>query len=320
MDADPGQVIRSLRLALEMSQAEFARAAGWSPSTISSWERGRAKPSRLAFKTILAFAEERGVRYRPRSPATTALVPMATAPRLEGPYDGSPPHADRAYAGVPGPRATLRPLVYPERPSAAHANAQTWGREAAAAPGPPPRWSAEASFRVTLGARSARDRGLPRGVVEGAIVVAAFVAALSLRTPVRRVLGYDAVAATAAARYAADPRDPVAAPAPVLASVGSAAGSRRTVTTAPDDDVVPPAHAQEQPPIVPRPVARLESVMAIGDAARATFRTANDAVTVERGEWLGGLEVAAIASDGVTLVDRAGTTRRVRVGQHTPLD
>jgi transcriptional regulator with XRE-family HTH domain len=36
----PGKVIRSLRQALHMTQAEFARAAGWSASTISSWERG----------------------------------------------------------------------------------------------------------------------------------------------------------------------------------------------------------------------------------------------------------------------------------------
>src|SRR2546425_9186014 len=69
MQEDPGQVIKALRLALDMSQADFARASGWASSTISSWERGRSRPSRLAFKTILAFAEERGVRYRAKTSA-----------------------------------------------------------------------------------------------------------------------------------------------------------------------------------------------------------------------------------------------------------
>src|SRR6185295_18052870 len=77
MHEDPGQVIKSLRLALDMSQADFARAAGWAVSTISSWERGRSRPSRLAFKTILAFAEERGVQYRP----ATGRVLLPAPPR-----------------------------------------------------------------------------------------------------------------------------------------------------------------------------------------------------------------------------------------------
>jgi DNA-binding transcriptional regulator YiaG len=34
METPPGKVIRSLRQALDMTQAEFARAAGWSTSTI----------------------------------------------------------------------------------------------------------------------------------------------------------------------------------------------------------------------------------------------------------------------------------------------
>ncbi len=82
MATPPGKVIRSLRQALDMTQAEFARASGWSASTISSWERGRATPSRLAFKTILAFAEERGVRYRP---ATKALVPLSASASPQSP-------------------------------------------------------------------------------------------------------------------------------------------------------------------------------------------------------------------------------------------
>lgn len=322
MDADPAQVIRSLRLALEMSQAEFARAAGWSPSTISSWERGRAKPSRLAFKTILAFAEERGVRYRPRATSMTALVPMA----------GSP------YAGAsasPGPRAALRPLLYPDRggpdrggatregvPPAARPTAWTYEQPASRiAPSAPPRWSAEASFRVTLGNGRTHDRGrLPRGVLEGAIVVVAFAAAFTVRAPLRGLFARtpDVSSATSVASVTA-PSAPVAAP--VLSSVGSTLPPRARAATA-AAALAPPTDAAESVAQVPPPttLARLESVMAIGDAARATFRTANDAVTVVSGEWVGGQRVAAIANDGVTLVDRDGTSHRVRVGQHTPFE
>jgi hypothetical protein len=60
--------------------------------------------------------------------------------------------------------------------------------------------------------------------------------------------------------------------------------------------------------------------MAIGGAGRATFRTANDAVTVVPGEWLGGLRVLAIDNNAVTLVDRHGDRHRVQVGQHTAFD
>ncbi len=80
------------------------------------------------------------------------------------------------------------------------------------------------------------------------------------------------------------------------------------------------AAARDTTPHTTGGAARLESVMAIGGAGRATFRTANDAVTVAPGEWLGGLRVVAVGSDGVTLVDRQGDRHRVQVGQHAPSD
>src|SRR5207253_5320844 len=93
VDGQPQEMIRAIRQALGMTRAEFGRALGWAPSTISRWESGRAQPNRLAVKIILAFAEERRVRYRPRrelvlrAPAPTASLPALASqiPPLLGP-------------------------------------------------------------------------------------------------------------------------------------------------------------------------------------------------------------------------------------------
>ncbi len=79
-----------------MSRAEFARALDWSPTTISRWERGKAEPSRLDFKTILAFAEERRVRYRPKP---------AERPAPPAPQDTGPPQTQLGWS-TPPPRDT----------------------------------------------------------------------------------------------------------------------------------------------------------------------------------------------------------------------
>jgi transcriptional regulator with XRE-family HTH domain len=308
MDADPGQVIRSLRQALEMSQAEFARAAGWSPSTISSWECGRAKPSRLAFKTILAFAEERGVRYRPRTP-TNALITLPAS---------APTHGATSTA-TPGPRAAFRPLVYPDLTDTARPQRPTAAE--------PPRWSAEANFRLTLGARHERLRsGFSRRALEVAIVVVGFAVAYGLREPVQHLLrgpaptrAVSVTAASSAASVPAAARAP-APPASDVAPANDASDGEAVAAVAPPRLAAPAVVPAEAMPQQARASARLESVMAIGGAGRATFRTANDAVTVVTGEWLGGQRVAAITADDVTLVDRAGTSHRVQVGQHTPFD
>jgi len=75
-----------------MSKAEFARALGWAPSTLSKWETGRAQPSRLALKIILAFGEERGVRYRPHRAALPAPLvhPVEVAPGPVRPASDAP--------------------------------------------------------------------------------------------------------------------------------------------------------------------------------------------------------------------------------------
>jgi len=306
---EPGQVIRALRVALEMSQAEFARAAGWAPSTISSWERGRATPSRLAFKTILAFAEERGVRYRPTS-AMRALVPMrAAAPDRQ------------AAAATAEPRATFRPLLYPDRsaplpdiePNVASAAPSSAEHER----GSTPRWHAEASFRLSLGTRANESRAMSRRLVELAIVALGFCAAFGLREPARWLLhGNAAPAASAAPVPAAGARalavaEPVAPRLDNVATHAGVAGSHASEQTTAGVAAVAATDA---------PTARLESVLAIGAMVRATFRTDNDTVTVVPGEWIGGRLVVAIAADGVTLADRAGARHRVSVGQRTRFD
>ena len=305
METDPGQVIRSLRMALEMSQAEFARAAGWSPSTISSWERGRAKPSRLAFKTILAFAEERGVRYRPRRTSTALVLARpqddGASGFASGPGTNHDPHIARVERMLPGPRPQLRPLLYTDHLTDA-------------APRPtaePPRWSAEASFRFTLGSRQATPRSLPRGVMEAVIVGLAFCAAWLLAEPVQRWVRPAPVAVTAAPVHA-----PIAPAVVQLPSVTAPAAPAPLPMLVPAD--APPEPAAEAPPALV--TARLESVLTIGGAARATFRTANDAVTVETGEWLGSQQISRITDDGVILVDRNGVQRRVHVGQQINFD
>ncbi len=311
MEPDPGQIIRSLRMALEMSQAEFARAAGWSPSTISSWERGRAKPSRLAFKTILAFAEERGVRYRPRS--TSTALALAQAPR--GATDPLASADSSAFAarrrdtihgnGSPsptGPSPALRPLLYSDRPA-----------EPLRPAAEPPRWSAEASFRLTLGTRPAVVRSrLPRGLAEVAIAGLAFCAAWTLRQPLHHWLRPSPSTVAAAPLHA-----PLAAGAVHLPSV-TAVSAPFLPPLAPAD--APPVDPPAEAPPHPLVTARLESVVTISGAARATFRTANDVVTVTSGEWLGSREVAGIADDGVTLRDRDGVERRIHVGQQITFD
>ncbi len=78
MDVEPREVIRTIRGRLGMSRAEFARALGWSPSTISRWEAGSAQPNRLALKIILAFAEERGVLRERRALPGPGAAPRTT--------------------------------------------------------------------------------------------------------------------------------------------------------------------------------------------------------------------------------------------------
>src|SRR5262245_20408230 len=115
-----------------MSRAEFARALGWSPSTIARWESGRAKPSRLALKIILAYGEERRVRYRPASASATPL-PALLVPTLQH-VEAADLRQARAAAGAPSNAWC----------PATEAGSAWTGADRS-------RWEAELSLRVALG-------------------------------------------------------------------------------------------------------------------------------------------------------------------------
>jgi DNA-binding transcriptional regulator YiaG len=54
-------VIRYLRQQLGMTQEELAQALGITVGTVSRWEKGRFRPSRLARALILEFARTHNV-------------------------------------------------------------------------------------------------------------------------------------------------------------------------------------------------------------------------------------------------------------------
>ena len=166
VDGRPQDMIRAIRQALDMTQAEFGHALGWAPSTISRWESGRGEPNRLALKIILAFAEERKVRYRPRR----ELVVRAPAgvPRL--PVVASPPRLV--------PTVTVLPPPAP-------------GGWVASARAERPRWEASLNLRVALDrpqplAQHARRPWLRRATVAGAALGALFLIGVPMsRSPER---------------------------------------------------------------------------------------------------------------------------------------
>ncbi len=50
--SDLPQLIRTLRLRLNLSQVKFAKRLGVAFQTVNSWENGHNKPSRMAMKLI----------------------------------------------------------------------------------------------------------------------------------------------------------------------------------------------------------------------------------------------------------------------------
>ncbi len=145
----PGQVILGLRERLGMTRQEFARALGWSPATIARWESGKVAPSRLAFKTILAFAEERGVRWRPKTEEPTGGLPAVV---------------------TAGPAA--RPVATPAPERFVTVSADR------------PRWSAEATVRFSAAPRG--ERSTRRYGRRTAVIVATVCAVLLLGVPAGR--------------------------------------------------------------------------------------------------------------------------------------
>jgi DNA-binding transcriptional regulator YiaG len=330
METAPGKVIRSLRQALQMSQAEFARAAGWSPSTISSWERGTSRPSRLAFKTILAFAEERGVRYQaksePSGPDGTA-APASALPML------------RMSSRLP---AAPVEIVAPERPRSSSAREESFGSrrwtdyaatgvagsyDAYAGARPrPSAWQAEATLHVKIGAGTRPSR---RGgwIVAG---MAAVLVGLGIGTLLRSATSpHDAVGRVAAARSVENgsTSEPLARvdalEAPEVAGdalPGTAEASEPSDEPFPSGiDPVPVAAAA----MAPAPVAllaRLESIVSLDGIRRASFRVGDRSIALVEGDQLGAHAVAKIANEDVTLVGGADGPHRVPLGFETPLE
>jgi putative transcriptional regulator len=61
MDENPGNLIRTLRQKLGMTQEEFAHEIAVTVSTVNRWENAHAEPSKLAWKAIQDLAKKRGV-------------------------------------------------------------------------------------------------------------------------------------------------------------------------------------------------------------------------------------------------------------------
>jgi DNA-binding transcriptional regulator YiaG len=61
MDDNAGNLIRTLRQKLGMTQEEFAHEIAVTVSTVNRWENAHAEPSKLAWKAIHDLARKRGV-------------------------------------------------------------------------------------------------------------------------------------------------------------------------------------------------------------------------------------------------------------------
>ena len=61
MDENAGNLIRTLRQKLGMTQEEFAHEIAVTVSTVNRWENAHAEPSKLAWKAIRDLARKRGL-------------------------------------------------------------------------------------------------------------------------------------------------------------------------------------------------------------------------------------------------------------------
>ena len=61
---DVGQLVRTLRERLALTQERFAGKLGVTFATVNRWENGRSKPSPLAMKQLGELTTELGVRGR----------------------------------------------------------------------------------------------------------------------------------------------------------------------------------------------------------------------------------------------------------------
>ena len=287
-EEDPQKIIRTIRGALGMSRAEFARALGWSPSTIARWELGRAKPSRLALKIILAYGEERRVRYRRASARVTQLPAL-----IEHPLHHS------GAAELRQARATAGAPLNAWRPAPEARPAWTGGDRS--------RWEAELNLRVAFGRDPSGFQGSRRSWARRAIVVGAIVGAVLVVASPLMMTGKPSPAtrrAPSAYRTRAMTQGATAAEPPRLARAYDA----------PRTDTV-------EVPAKPTPrMAELEGVTLLGRRREAVFRTPTETVSVAEGERLGRQSAARIGADGVELRDPTGEIHTVGLGDRIPID
>jgi transcriptional regulator with XRE-family HTH domain len=306
-----------------MTQAEFARSVGWSRSTISRWETGRARPSAAALAAILAF----GATATSASSSNDERDPDATCPDELPPVhpdrERSPgvPQADsielghsRPASAVPARRAPILSLgpVLELEPSA-------WEREPRilTVATKHPRWSAE--VRLHIGARPVRPGAIPLSVAAkpkphrrswlgGAGVLVASLAVFLMigwpgeplpKPPVKPRVAIAAVESPLerAAEVASPPADPVVVPARTFAP---SSPEEASVEKAPDAPV------------------RLAGVVLAGGVRNATFRVATGSVTIAEGDWLGERQVTRIGRERVEIRQRMGRIDTVLVGGRVP--
>jgi transcriptional regulator with XRE-family HTH domain len=283
MQGEASKIIRTIRQGLDMSQAEFAKALGWGTSTISRWESGKAEPNRLAMKIILAFGEERGIRYRPRTKALPA--PAQSAPALP---------------------AVAVPLARSEEP--------IWTASVASER---PAWEAHLNLRLAVDRGAGYGRGsrrswFGRAAAGGAMCTALFFGIVMLTATPARDPGAKRTTPRRPATEAWTAAPATSAAEPVLpAREGSRRGRRVRRPPSPIMEAEAPVVAPAPPPPV---LARLEGVTLLGTVRKATFRTDVDSITVVEGEQLGEHQAVRVGGDGVDLRDATGDVHTVKLG------
>ena len=80
-EMNTGQLIRALRVKLDMTQEEFAHSLGITVSTVNRWENSHSEPSKLARASIVGLAEKRGVTI---DPVTLTMPQQQQSPAAPG--------------------------------------------------------------------------------------------------------------------------------------------------------------------------------------------------------------------------------------------
>ena len=69
----PSDTIRIIRTKLGMTQEEFAHELGITVGTVSRWENGRFRPSKLALSSLSSLLSRNGLSGCDPSPALTPV-------------------------------------------------------------------------------------------------------------------------------------------------------------------------------------------------------------------------------------------------------